>query len=155
MTQLARTTRGGAPDILSPTTSATARPASSQPMSACSWVTPSSGSRYRGVSAWPASGPVPVTTVPAASITPVTATRAADSTNRSPRTAVTGGSLPSVHRTCSTTAAATIEADTRKWMETVAGLSLVSTTIPPITACATTPAGWIAASQTRSRRLVP
>ena len=68
---------------------------------------------------------------------------------------MTGGSLPSVHLTCRTTAAATIDADTRKCTETAAGLSLVSTTIPPITACANTPAGWIAASQTRSRRLVP
>ena len=37
----------------------------------------------------------------------------------------------------------------------MAGLSLVSTTIPPITACATTPSGWAAASHTRSRRRFP
>src|SRR5579863_9289750 len=155
MTQPALTARGGAPDTRRPTTSATASPASSQPMSACSWVTPSRGSLYLGVSACPASGPVPVTTVPAASITPVTATSAALSRNRSLLTTVAGGSVPSVHLTCSTTAAATIDADTRKWMETVIGLSLVSTTIPPIAACANTPTGWIAASQTRSRRRAP
>ena len=60
-----------------------------------------------------------------------------------------------MHLTCSTTTVATIEADTRKWMETVAGLSSLSTTIAPIATCAITPAGWIAASQIRSRCLVP
>ena len=34
-------------------------------------------------------------------------------------------------------------------------MSLVSTTIPPITACATTPSGWAAASHTKSRRRLP
>ena len=37
----------------------------------------------------------------------------------------------------------------------MAGLSSVSTTIPPSSACARIPAGWTAASQTRSRRLRP
>ena len=37
----------------------------------------------------------------------------------------------------------------------MAGLSLVSTTMPPSTAWARMPAGWTAASQTRSRRLRP
>ena len=56
---------------------------------------------------------------------------------------------------CRATAAATTAAETRKWIETVTGLSLVSTTIPPITACATTPSGWAAPSHTRSRRRLP
>ena len=34
-------------------------------------------------------------------------------------------------------------------------MSFVSTTIPPITACATTPSGWVAASHTTSRRRFP
>jgi len=60
-----------------------------------------------------------------------------------------------VHLMCKATAAATTAAETRKCTETAAGLSLVSTTIPPITACATTPSGWAAPSHTRSRRRWP
>ena len=74
---------------------------------------------------------------------------------RSPRPPSSWGDLAWAHRTCRATAAATIEADTRKCTETAAGLRLVSTTIPPITACATTPSGWAAASHTRSRRRFP
>ena len=65
-----------------------------------------------------------------------------------------GGSSPRL-AVWRATAAATIEAETRKCTETAAGLRLVSTTIPPITACATTPSGWAAASHTRSRRRFP
>ena len=36
-------------------------------------------------------------------------------------------------------------------METQAGFSLVMTTMPPITAWATTPSGWAAASHVRRR----
>ena len=53
-------------------------PPSSQPMSACSWVTPVSGSGYLGTDRAPASGPVPVTTVPAASISATAATTASE-----------------------------------------------------------------------------
>ena len=53
--------------------------------------------------------------------------------------------------TCVMLAAGTTAAETRKCTETAAGLSLVSTTIPPITACANTPSGCAAASHTRSR----
>jgi heme A synthase len=45
-----------------------------------------------------------------------------------------------------------IAAESRKCTETSAGLSLVSTTMPPITACAQTPSGSTAASKTRSLR---
>src|SRR6185437_12605013 len=157
--QPARTARLGAADSRSTSTRAMDRPASSQPMSAWNWVTPSRGSGYRGTPASPASGPVPVTTVPAVSIRQVTATSAADITRRSRRTGVASGipdaSASAAHRMCSATAAATTAAETRKCTETVAGLSLVSTTIPPITACATTPSGWAAPSHTRSRRRWP
>ena len=60
--------------------------------------------------------------------------------------------MPSVHLTCSATAAATTATDTTKCSDTRAGLRSVSTTIPPTTICATTPAGCAAASQTRSGR---
>ena len=60
-----------------------------------------------------------------------------------------------MHRTHSTTAAATTALDARKCSATAAGLSLVSTTMPPSTAWANIPAGWTAASQTRSRRRWP
>jgi hypothetical protein len=42
--------------------------------------------------------------------------------------------------------------ETRKCTDTMAGLSAVSTVIPPSTACSTTLAGCAAASQTRSAR---
>ena len=73
-----------------------------QPMSACSWVTDSSEKWNRGtVVRWPwesmvvpASGPVPVTTVPAASITAVTAVSSPASTRRSVRTGGGAGARP-------------------------------------------------------------
>ena len=73
-----------------------------QPMSACSWVTLSSGKWNRGTVVRcplvsitvPASGPVPVTTVPAASISAVTATSSPASTRRSVRTSDGTGPSP-------------------------------------------------------------
>ena len=148
-----------------------------QPMSACSWVTASSEKWNLGTVvrcpcesiSVPASGPVPVTIVPAASISAVTAASRPDSNRRSIRTAGTPlaaarcvpGPVPrwfsafsrATVRACSTTAdVKMIAAESRKWTETSAGLSLVSTTMPPITACAQTPRGSTAASQTRSLR---
>ena len=98
---------------------------------------------------------MPVTTVPAASISATTGTRATDSTRRSARTSLVAGPSPSAQRDQSVTASARIVLDSRKWSETAAGLRLVSTTIPPSTAWATTPSGWAAASQTMARRRVP
>ena len=103
----------------------------------------------------PASGPLPVTTVPAASISAVTPTSSAVSTRRSMRTSPLAGPSPSPARTYSTTAAARIADDSRKCTATKAGLSLVSTTIPPTTAWPTMPSGSAADSQTRSRRRCP
>ena len=103
----------------------------------------------------PASGPVPVTTVPAASISATTGTRATERTRRSARTSRVAGPSPSAQRDHSATASARIELDSRKWSETAAGLRSVSTTIPPSRAWATTPRGWAAASQTMTRRRVP
>src|SRR5262252_4136444 len=121
-------------------------------MSEWNWVTPVSGRWYRGTAPAPASGPVPVTTVPAASITAVTATTPQASNRRSGRTSDRAAAVPSVHLTCSATAAATTATDTTKCSDTRAGLRSVSTTIPPTTICATTPAGCTAASQIRSGR---
>ena len=96
-----------------------------------------------------------MTTVPAASISATTGTRATESTRRSARTSRVAGPSPSAQRDQSATASARIVLDSRKWIETAAGLRLVSTTIPPSTAWATTPSGWAAASQTMARRRVP
>ena len=61
-----------------------------------------------------------------------------------------------VARACSTTALVKmIAVDSRKCAATIAGFSLVSTTIPPTTACATTPSGSTADSRTRSLRFRP
>ena len=60
-----------------------------------------------------------------------------------------------MHLTCSATAAARTAIEARKCTATKAGLSLVSTTMPPSTAWARIPAGCTTASQTRSRRLRP
>ena len=96
-----------------------------------------------------------MTTVPAASITAATATTPYTSNRRSARISDRGGSVPSVHLACSASAAATTAIDTTKCRDTMAGLRLVSTTIPPSTICASTPPGCAAASQTRSARRRP
>ena len=69
-----RTAGAGARVSRRPTASGTASPPSSQPMSAWNWVAPASGRWNRGTAPAPASGPVPVTTVPAASISATAAT---------------------------------------------------------------------------------
>ena len=56
-------------------------------------------------------------------------------------TSQTGLAVPSVHRTYSTTAAASTGSVAMKCSDTQNGASFVSTTIPPTTACATIPAG--------------
>ena len=71
-----RTAGAGARVSRRPTASGTASPPSSQPMSAWNWVAPVSGRWNRGTAPAPASGPVPVTTVPAASISATAATTA-------------------------------------------------------------------------------
>jgi RsiW-degrading membrane proteinase PrsW (M82 family) len=73
-TQPRRTAGAGARVSRRPTASGTARPPSSQPISAWNWVAPVSGRWNRGTAPAPASGPVPVTTVPAASIRATAAT---------------------------------------------------------------------------------
>jgi len=137
-----------------------------QPMSACSWVTDSSEKWNRGTVVRcplesivvPASGPVPVTTVPAVSISAVIPVSSPARTRRSLRG---GGPFPAgaasaAARACSTTAAVRmIAVDSRKCAATSAGFSLVSTTMPPTTACAMTPPGRTADSQTRSLRVLP
>ena len=86
---------------------------------------PLQGQVYRATPASPASGPVPVTTVPAASIRHVTATSAAEITRRSRRTGVVADtadvSAIAAHRICKATAAATTAAETRKCTETGPG----------------------------------
>ena len=72
-TQPSRTAGAGALLNRRPTASQMAEAPRNQPMSACSCVTPSSGRWNRGTAPAPASGPVPVTTVPAASIRATTA----------------------------------------------------------------------------------
>ena len=123
-----------------------------QPMSAWNWVTPMNGRWNRGAAAFPASGPVPVTTVPAANVSATAPTSVAPMIFRSRRTTGTAGPSPSPTRTCRTTAAATIAVDSMKWIATQAGFSLVRTTIPPTTAWPMTPPGSAAASQIRSFR---
>ena len=134
-----------------------------QPMSACSWVTSGSGKPNRGSvvrrpllsMTVPASGPLPVTTVPAASISVMAAASSPARIRRSARTSGRAGPAPSPARACSTTAAARIADDSRKCTATIAGFSLVSTTMPPATAWAITPLGRTADSQARSRRRRP
>jgi hypothetical protein len=142
-----------------------------QPMSACSWVTSCSVKWNLGTVVrcpWesmvvPASGPVPVTTVPAASISVVTAVSSPAMTRRSLRAGAGAGApapvslstvlSSTVARACSTTALVKMTAvDSRKCAATSAGFSLASTRIPPTTACAITPSGSTADSQTRSLR---
>jgi hypothetical protein len=140
-----------------------------QPMSACSWVTDSSEKWNRGTVVVrpclsivvPASGPVPVTTVPAASISAVIPASNPARARRSARAGAGHGAPAAVAASvvalaCRTTALARmIAADRRKCAATSAGLSLVRTTMPPTTACATTPSGRTAASQSRSLRALP
>ena len=121
-------------------------------MSACNWVTPPSGRWKRGTSPAPASGPVPVTTVPAAIMRPSTATAPNANSRTSRGTSSRVGPRPSVQRTYSATAAATRAMESRKCTLTQTGSSLVSTTIPPRAAWARIPAGCAEASQTRSLR---
>src|SRR6201996_4636472 len=123
-----------------------------QPMSAWNWVTPTNGRWNRCASALPASFPVPVTTVPAAKVSDTAPTSVAPMIRRSRRTVGTARPSPSWTLMCSTTAAPTMPVESMKWAATQAGLSLVSTTIPPTTAWAITPPGSAAASQMRSRR---
>lgn len=102
-----RTAGRGAAENRSPITTATASAPMNQPMSACNWVTLSSAKWNRGTvlrcplvsSTVPASGPVPVTTVPAASISAVTATSSPVSTRRSVLTSDRTGPSPSPSRT--------------------------------------------------------
>jgi len=100
---------------------------------------------------------VPATTVPAANINPATASTIPLSSRRSARASGRAGATSSVQRTYSITVTATIAIDTRKCTETMAGLSAVSTVMPPSTACKTMPPGCAAASQIRSvlRRVRP
>jgi hypothetical protein len=162
--QPSRTVRGDPPANRSPITSATARAPMNQPMSACSWVTDSSEKWNLGtVVRWPwesivvpARGPVPVTTVPAASMSAVIPASTPASTRRSARAGGGAGepaaaAARAAARACRTTALVRMTAvDNRKWAATSAGFSLVRTTIPPTTAWAMTPRGKTAESQTRS-----
>ena len=166
--------RGAPPANRKPMTSANVRAVITQAMSACNCVTAESERSNRGTVcrcpaesiSVPASGPVPVTTVPAASISPVTPVSTPASTRRSGRTGRTSASGPvpasafgltrTLARACSTTAAVKmIAVDSRKCAATSAGFSRVSTTIPPSTAWATTPSGSSADSHSRSRRARP
>ena len=96
-----------------------------------------------------------MTTVPAASISAMTATVARAKSRSSGRTSRVGRASPSAHRAYRVTASARMLLDSRKCSETVNGFRSVSTTMPPSTAWATTPSGCAAASQTRTRRRDP
>lgn len=119
------------------------------------WICASvgTGTSRRGVFESPACGPAAVTNVPAISSAYMTTAMTICSPRAPAGTSQRAGPSPSLSERRSSTANHTSTIETMKWTETLHHTSPSRTVAPPMTACASTPPTWIAASvMTRRRR---
>ncbi|OLB81180.1 MAG: hypothetical protein AUI14_04320 [Actinobacteria bacterium 13_2_20CM_2_71_6] len=120
--------------------------------SACNCATVPASSPVRRAWASPACGPLPVTTVPAASTAAVTPNSSQDSARSGAPTTGRTGPAGSRVTTQNRNAAAITAIDSRKWLATSHGFRWVRTVAPPSRICAGIPAKTSAAQVIRSRR---